>query len=185
MARNKGKTEETGGGSGIWLRRPWNTERKSTFPTELRSAEGILRTPQLSITQDPAEAIRRIAVACGAPEDVQVSIAGLPQDVAAHVAEAALDTFNGQFALDAQKTAAEAVEGKQDKETGEFTTPPVTDPDEVQAILDGFRAAPNQRRMGETGGGVKEAAKIGRQVKEVAKTASEEDLAVLRRLGLA
>lgn len=168
---------------GIWFRRPWNTERKSTFPAHLRSAEGVLKTPQLAITSDVTEAVRRTLIACGAPEDVSVSVSSF--EGSNQAAEALLDTFNGQFALDVQAAADAAVAGVKDKESGEYTTAPVTDAEEVQAVMDAFRATPNQRRMGEAGGGVKEAAKVGRKVKEVAAQASAEDLAVLKRLGLA
>lgn len=177
MAR-KGKANET---AAIWTSRTWNTKRKSTFPEALQ-AEDLLQTPILAVTPEPAEAFRRIAIACGAPEDVQVTVEGLPEDEAQRVAEAAVDTFNGQFSLDVQKDADEAVQAGPDEGGIEAT------PDAVQERMNGFRATPNQRRAGQTSA-KKAAEQTGRKLRDAAAgkgevKLSEDTLAELKAAGL-
>lgn len=178
MAKAKAETPEQ-----VFIRTPWTLKKGTEIPEELDGVE--LQVRRIALTDEPAEALRRVLIASGADESVSVAIDGEITDPAT-MAHTIIDNANSVFALAAQKAAKadvqDAVKSKADEDREDRDLPT---PDELQAILDEYTLDPNQRRKG--GGSKKERETLGKQVQDIRKqadTMDDAEKAVLAKYGL-
>ncbi len=161
---------------GIWENRAWKQTAQTT-PDNLKGQ--TLQTRVLALTDDPAEAARRGFIAAGAPDEVKVKVTGIPEEMAQTVAHAIIDALNDQgIALNRQKRL-------NTKKTGYFDTEDSPTLEGAQEVMDAEPVlTPKDRRVG---GPSKEKERIekGRRAEQAASEASEEELAVLKKFGLA
>lgn len=167
----------------VFVRTPWTLKKGTEIPAELDGVE--LQVRRVALTDDPSEALRRVLIASGAPEDTVVSIDGEIEEPAT-LAHTIVDNFNSVFALAAQKDAKARVQASvKSVADADAEDIPLPTADELQAGLDEYTMDPNQRRKG--GASKKERETLGKQVETIRQqkdTMDDAERAVLEKFGL-